>query len=158
MNSLKSKFEIVDDDFSHIKSKSQFRGYNDECQPYVKASSLSPFQFMAFAAITISTIINIVNAINNNNNNNDNNNNNNLVRRKELVFIILYSFKLNEKFTSIRKSFYSIQDAINMNTGMRRKRAMNQDKSTWSFLNVGEKLQSLYLTSIPQNIDANDKT
>ena len=45
-----------------------------------------------------------------------------------------------------------------MNTGMRRKRAMNQDKLTWSFLDVGEKHQILNLTSIPQNIDANDKT
>ena len=61
------------------KALSSYRGYGNECTPSVKASSFSPFQFMAFSAITISTIINIVNAINNNNNNNDNNNNNNLV-------------------------------------------------------------------------------
>ena len=61
------------------KDLSSYRGYENECTPSVKASSFSPFQFMAFSAITISTIINIVNAINNNNNNNDNNNNNNLV-------------------------------------------------------------------------------
>ena len=62
-----------------FKATSSSRGYESECTPSVKASSFSPFQFMAFSAITISTIINIVNAINNNNNNNDNNNNNNLV-------------------------------------------------------------------------------
>ena len=62
-----------------MKVASSYRGYENECTPSVKASSFSPFQFMAFSAITISTIINIVNAINNNNNNNDNNNNNNLV-------------------------------------------------------------------------------
>ena len=61
------------------KALSRYRGYGNECTPSVKASSFSPFQFMAFSAITISTIINIINAINNNNNNNDNNNNNNLV-------------------------------------------------------------------------------
>ena len=66
---------------------SHYRSYSDECQPYVKASSLSPFQFMAFAAITISTIINIINAISNNNNNNDNNNNNNLVSFEKLGFV-----------------------------------------------------------------------
>ena len=64
---------------STSKTLSSYRGYGNECTPSVKASSFSPFQFMAFSAITISTIINIVNAINNNNNNNDNNNNNNLV-------------------------------------------------------------------------------
>ena len=87
MNSPNTSLEIVDErlapnHFNH-KSSAQYRGYNDECEPYVKASSLSPFQFMAFAAITISTIINIVNAINNNNNNNDNNNNNNVVSLKD---------------------------------------------------------------------------
>ena len=64
---------------STFRTISSSRGYENECTPSVKASSFSPFQFMAFSAITISTIINIVNAINNNNNNNDNNNNNNLV-------------------------------------------------------------------------------
>ena len=69
---------------------SHYRSYSDECQPYVKASSLSPFQFMAFAAITISTIINIINAINNDNNNNDNNNNNNLVSFEKLGFVKIF--------------------------------------------------------------------
>ena len=87
MNSPNNTLEIIGErlapkDF-HQRSSAQYRSYNDQCQPYVKASSLSPFQFMAFAAITISTIINIVNAINNNNNNNDNNNNNNVVSLKD---------------------------------------------------------------------------
>ena len=69
---------------------SNFRSYRDECSPYVKATSFSPFQFMAFSAITISTVINIVNAINNNNNNNDNNNNNNLVSIKLLIIVKQY--------------------------------------------------------------------
>ena len=45
------------------------------------APSISPFQFMAFATITIGTVMNIINVVNSNNNdnnNNDNNNNNNL--------------------------------------------------------------------------------
>ena len=71
-----NEFEYISDNEVDV---SHYRSYSDECQPYVKASSLSPFQFMAFAAITISTIIYNINAINNNNNNNDNNNNNNLV-------------------------------------------------------------------------------
>ena len=87
MNSPNNSLEIVGERLEpnnfHQKSSDKYRGYNDECEPYVKASSLSPFQFMAFAAITISTIINIVNAINNNNNNNDNNNNNNVVSLKD---------------------------------------------------------------------------
>ena len=87
MSSPSISLEIVGERLApnnvHQKSSAQYRGYNDECEPYVKASSLSPFQFMAFAAITISTIINIVNAINNNNNNNDNNNNNNVVSLKD---------------------------------------------------------------------------
>ena len=87
MNSPYNSLEIIGEriapNYLHQKSSAQYRSYNDQCEPYVKASSLSPFQFMAFAAITISTIINIVNAINNNNNNNDNNNNNNVVSLKE---------------------------------------------------------------------------
>ena len=79
-----TKFKYIND--NEVDS-SHYRSYSDECQPYVKASSLSPFQFMAFAAITISTIINIINAINNNNNNNDNNNNNNLVSFEKLGFV-----------------------------------------------------------------------
>ena len=62
--------------------------------PSVKASSFSPFQFMAFATITISTIINIVNANNNNNNNNDNNNNSNLVGSDRKGVVILDTIAL----------------------------------------------------------------
>ena len=39
---------------------------------------MNPFQFLAFASITISTVINIINNVNVNNNNNLNNNNNNI--------------------------------------------------------------------------------
>ena len=57
--------------------------------------SVSPFQFMAFASITISTVLNIINNINNNNNNDNNNNNNNNL------------------------------DSVNVNTGKRRRRRRN---------------------------------
>ena len=91
MNSSKANFNsLLATSNASLDESSQYRGYNDECTPHVKASTLSPFQFMAFAAITISTIINIINAINNNNNNNDNNNNNNLVsfRLRKLAYEI----------------------------------------------------------------------
>ena len=51
-----------------------------DCPPEAGAAppAISPFQFMAFATITIGTVMNIINVINtNNNDNNDNNNNNN---------------------------------------------------------------------------------
>ena len=80
---FENTYSNITDDNANLMSTfntiSSSRGYENECTPSVKASSFSPFQFMAFSAITISTIINIVNAINNNNNNNENNNNNNLV-------------------------------------------------------------------------------
>ena len=80
---FENRHQDIKDDNVSLKSSSEhftsYRGYEGECTPSVRASSFSPFQFMAFSAITISTIIHIVNAINNNNNNNDNNNNNNLV-------------------------------------------------------------------------------
>ena len=80
---FENTYSNITDDNANLMSTfntiSSSRGYENECTPSVKASSFSPFQFMAFSAITISTIINIINAINNNNNNNDNNNNNNLV-------------------------------------------------------------------------------
>ena len=42
------------------------------------SDKMSTFQFMAFAAISISTVISVVQAINNNNNNDNNENNNNI--------------------------------------------------------------------------------
>ena len=38
---------------------------------------MSTFQFLSFAAISISTVISVIQAVNNNNANNNNNNNNN---------------------------------------------------------------------------------
>ena len=46
------------------------RDYKKEKCP--QPSTVSPFQFMAFAAITISTVMNIQNVVNANNNNNNN--------------------------------------------------------------------------------------
>ena len=47
------------------------------CEKQV-SDKMSTFQFMAFAAISISTVISVVQAINNNNNNDNNENNNNI--------------------------------------------------------------------------------
>ena len=53
--------------------------FASSCTPKPQSQDkMSTFQFLSFAAISISTVISVIQAVNNNNANNNNNNNNNI--------------------------------------------------------------------------------